>query len=456
MVLVFGLLNVASANEGPGIVSETSIKGMTDKAAPLIEEITGRKYKANIEFKLVKRGVVRDVLTEELLPQFRKLLKGATADMINRQAEATAHIMSQVVLGKYSYLKKALYIIPDNVKSQVEMLEVEDEDFEDFVFLVVAHEMVHALDDQHFDLQEILKTRDSAEKMQAFNAFTEGHAVYVSNKLADRLQLSEMARKLSVKSAAGITDENNRMQQQIFHSVYVTGAEFVETIINSKGLAIVAKVFTSPPTSTRQIMHPEEYLDPSITSSLDCVALLQMVASEFPTEGMRSQSIDVGPMTLRAILVSQGISEKEANDITDDFINGALITAVKPTLKPSTATAFVLNFATKETVAKFEELMKRVDQSEEAQFNAKLNASYNVVNEEKLEIDGYDSVIYRLVEKKVDEDVTTVIGATGTSGTVYVALGFSNMKDDVTKETILEVLTFINSEKSRMKESSAI
>ncbi len=166
MVLVFGLLNVASANEGPGIVSETSIKGMTDKAAPLIEEITGRKYKANIEFKLVKRGVVRDVLTEELLPQFRKLLKGATADMINRQAEATAHIMSQVVLGKYSYLKKALYIIPDNVKSQVEMLEVEDEDFEDFVFLVVAHEMVHALDDQHFDLQEILKTRDSAEKMK--------------------------------------------------------------------------------------------------------------------------------------------------------------------------------------------------------------------------------------------------------------------------------------------------
>ena len=227
VVLLFGLLDLAWAKEPENIVDEMRIKSMTEKAEPLIEELTGRKYKDSVKIKLVKRNAVRDVLIEELLPQLKKLLKGAAPDTISRQAETAAHSMSQVFLGKYSYLKKELYLIPDNVKAQVEMLEINDEDFEDFVFLVVAHEMVHALDDQHFDLQESLRTRDSAEKMQAFNALAEGHAVYAAKGISDRLKLSEMAQKLSVKSAAGITDENNRMQQQIFHNVYVMGSELI-------------------------------------------------------------------------------------------------------------------------------------------------------------------------------------------------------------------------------------
>ena len=304
IVLVFGLVNSASAKASPEIVNDANIKRMTERAGPLIEELTGRTYKNSVEFKLVKRDIVRDVLAEELLPQLNKLLKGAAPDMISRQAETAAHMMSQAVLGKYSYLKKALYLVPDNVVSQVEMLEVNDEDLEDFVFLVVAHEMVHALDDQHFDLQKILETRDSAEKMQAFNAFTEGHAVYVTEQVADRLKLSEMARKLSVKSAAGITDESNRMQQQVFYNIYVLGSKFVETIIDSKGPSIIAKAFAAPPASTQHIMHPAEYLDPSIVNSLDYVALLQKVSGEFPIEGMRSQSIDVGPMTMRTTLAA--------------------------------------------------------------------------------------------------------------------------------------------------------
>ena len=455
IVLVLGLLNPASAEEPAEIVNDASIKSMTERAGPLIEELTGRMYKSSVEFKLVKRDVVRDVLTEELLPQLNKLLKGAAPDMISRQAETSAHMMSQVVLGKYSYLKKALYLIPDNVKSQVEMLEIKDEDLEDFAFLVVAHEMVHALDDQHFDLQKSLETRDSAEKMQAFNAFTEGHAVYVSERVADRLKLSEMAQKLSVKSAAGITDENNRMQQQVFHNIYVLGSKFVEAIIDSKGPSIIAKAFAAPPASTRHIMHPAEYLDPSITDSLDCVALLQRVTGEFPIEEMRSQSIDVGPMTMRTILVSQGISEKEAIDISDDFISGALMSAAKPTLKPSTVTVFILNFVSRDAVAKFGELMKRVEQSGEAQFNARLNASYNVINEEKLKLDGYDSATYRHVETTVDEDVNTAISADGSIGTIYVSLTFSNMKDKVTRQKVLKILESIE-EQSRMKTASEV
>ena len=87
VILMFGLLNYASAGEPSKKISEIEIKEIIEKAEPIIEEVTGRTFKTRIKFKLVKRAVVRDILMEELLPQFKKVFKGASDDMITRQAE---------------------------------------------------------------------------------------------------------------------------------------------------------------------------------------------------------------------------------------------------------------------------------------------------------------------------------------------------------------------------------
>jgi len=449
-IMILGFVRFASAEEPSQKIDEKSIETMIEKAEPLIEEITGMKFKERIKCELVKREVVRDVLAEELLPKYKNLLKGTGDDIIARQVETVAHVTSQSLLGKYSLIEKEFLIVPDNVESTIKLFAIKDEDFQDFVFLVVAHEMVHALDDQYFELQKKEIDMDNAETMQAFGTLIEGHAVYVTNKIAERLKLSEAANKLSTKSAAGVTDENDRLQQQILYGTYVKGSEFVEAIINKKGLAGVADAFASPPVSTRQIMNPEEYLTPSIVSAFDCSKLLEKVAGTLPTEGMHTQSAALGTMALSSMLIADGIPEKEANAVANNCLSGAAVVAVKQTLKPKMMTVIALNFASRESAVKLLELSKKTDQSTEAQFNAKLNSSYTVVKEEELKLDGFDSVRYRHVEKKVNDVITTELTAEGLADTLYVAVAFINMQTEISEEKITEILTSLSKERLKM------
>jgi hypothetical protein len=434
--------DITRAEETTRRIDAEGIRAMIEKAEPLIEEITGMKFRERIKFNLVKRKTIRDVLAEEFLFQYKKMLKGASDDVIARQVENTAHFMSQSLLGKYSPMKKEFLIVPDNLRSQTDILDINDEDFKGVVFLIVAHEMVHALDDQYYDFNEKETSMDNAEAIQAFHALVEGHAVYLTGKIACRLNLSETAGKLSMKSAAGIMDEDNRIGQQLLYVTYVKGADFVEAVINKKGLAGIAQAFETPPVSTRQVMNPEEYFNPSTAEGIDCARLLEKLADRLPIIGMQSQSVALGQMNLSAMLVSQGVSEREANNATEDYLNGAMISAIKQTLNPGMVAVMAVNFVNKEAASRFFNLNERIGQSLKNQSNATLNTSYRVVEDKPLELDGFESAIYRHVEIAEDESTTKQITASGTIDTIYIFLTFINI-NDIGAERIIDILKSI-------------
>jgi len=449
-----GMTMDVSAEKTNYQINEKTVKAMIDKAEPLIEEVTDMKFKNRMKYQIVKRNVIRDALTQELIPQLKKLLNVGNDDMLTRQAEMVAQVTSQSILGKYSLLKKEFYIVPDNVKTMVKILEIKDDQIEDFIFLVVTHEMVHALDDQHFNLKEIMKSRTNVETAGAFNALMEGHAVYVTNKIADKLKISETARQVSVKSAAGISGEANRIQQQTYHSIYIKGSEFVEAIIDKKGPTIIATAFTSPPISSRQIMNPEEYLNPTTVSNLDYSKLLKKVAEELPTEGMNSQSLDIGGMILRTLLISKGVPENEASSIADNCLGGGMTAAVKQALNNSSSVSvFILNFNNEEAVSKFDEISQKIDKSDIAQTNAKLNASYNIIKEKDLNLEGFNVARCRHAEKKLDDKVTKKINSIGIIDNMYIEVGFENM-DDLTEKDMVDILNLIYTEQLKMRQEA--
>lgn len=450
MILLSGLVDFVSAEESFKKINENKIEAMIKRAQPLIEMITGRQFTEKITFELVKREVVRDVLDEELLPIYKNLLKGADDDTIARQVETASLIASQTLLGKYSPVTKRFYIVPDNVQSHIERFEIRDEDSQDFIFLVIAYAMVGALDDQHFDLQNKSNSMENADAMQAVRSLTEGHSVYVINRITERLNLSETARDLSIKSAAGLTDESDPVQKQNFQGIYIKGAEFVEAIIDKKGLSGITQAFASPPTSMRQIMNPEEYLGPSTARVFNCAELIKKVAEKLPIRGMQSQSVPLGPMNLGAVLASQGIPEKEANSAAADCINGAAITAVKQTSKPCMVVATVLNFTNSNAAANYLGLIRKIEESTKDQLGAMLNASYSVVKEDDLKLDGFDTVRYQHVETKIDENITKQLSADGIINNLYVAIAFVNPEKDQTPKSLSDILLFLNNERLNM------
>jgi hypothetical protein len=448
-IIILGLASFTSAEEPSQKIDEASVKTMIEKAEPLIEDLTGMKFKERIKCKLVKREVVRDVMVEELLPKYKNLMKETDDDMIARQVETTAHAASQIMLGKYSLIKKEFLIVTDNVESLSKMFVIKDDDFQDFVFLVVAHEMVHALDDQYFDLQKKEIAMDDTEHMQAFGALVEGHAVYVTNKIAERLKLSETANKISLKSAAGVMNENDRLQQQIFYTTYVKGSEFVDAIINRKGPAGIAEAYASPPVSTRQIMNPEEYFNSSIAIALDCSKLLEKIASILPSTGMQMQSNSLGSMALSAGLIANGISEKDASAVANDCLSGAAVIGTKQTLKPKMMVVTAIYFSSRESAVKRLEFEKKIEQSSESQFKAQLNSSYTVVEDKELKLEGFDPVRYRHVEGKINAVITTVLTAKGLMGALYVDVTFINMQE-ISEGKVSEILTALGTERQKM------
>jgi len=451
LTFTFCLVNSAMAGESSLKIDDEGIKTNIEKAEPLVKEITGLTFKEKMKYELVKREAFRDAMTKELLPLLKSAMKGAPDDIIARQAETSAVAWSQSLLGKYSSLKKELLLVPDNAQTQVERYEIKNADFQDFVFLFVAYQMVNVMDDQCFDLQNKATSMENAEAGQAAHALAEGHAVYVINKITARLKLSETAKDAMIKSVSGITDETNAAQKQRFNLFYVKGPEFVEAIINRKGIAGVSEAFAAPPVSMRQILNPDEYLTPSTTKAFDCAKLIEKVAKKLPTKGMQSQSGQLSSMNLSAVLVSQGIPEKEANSVAGDCLNGAAFTAAKQTSKQIVVVATVLDFNTSKAAADYAGLMNKIEKSSRDQVNAMLNAKLNIVKDEALKLDGFDSVRYQHVETKVDEQITTQFSVDGMIGKFYVALAFINPENIPTEKSISDILTYINKERLNMQ-----
>jgi hypothetical protein len=95
-------------------ISNSALIDFVEKAEPLIEEITGRKYdKSKTEYKIVTREELRKVIFEEELPGALRWARVWEKILIKRQLETSTQNRSQNYIVRYSNTKDILYIIPE-------------------------------------------------------------------------------------------------------------------------------------------------------------------------------------------------------------------------------------------------------------------------------------------------------------------------------------------------------
>jgi hypothetical protein len=129
--------------------------------------------------------------------------------------------------------------------------------------MVLAHEITHALDDQHFnlDLLDDLDAKCRDEAGMAFLSLVEGSAEVISGRWAtENLSAGEFADLQAEQASQGglpATVPPFFLQMIIFP--YPNGTEFVTEIIERGGTKALNKAFRNPPVSTEQILHPEKY-----------------------------------------------------------------------------------------------------------------------------------------------------------------------------------------------------
>jgi hypothetical protein len=132
---------------------------------------------------------------------------------------------------------------------------------------VLAHELTHALDDQHFDLKRLnsIAARCRDEQGLAALGAVEGSAQYFATQVliqfpslsvSDAMaMLAQLAADPRVPGVAGVPPFVQALQSW----PYEAGQLFVTELVARGGTAAVDDALRTYPVSTEQVLHPEKY-----------------------------------------------------------------------------------------------------------------------------------------------------------------------------------------------------
>ncbi|HET6313383.1 MAG TPA: hypothetical protein VFH60_06070, partial [Chloroflexia bacterium] len=129
----------------------------------------------------------------------------------------------------------------------------------------LAHEFVHALQDQYFDLEKMLPDEShDDDRSLAIRAVVEGDATMAGlSYVRDYFTQADIEEFLQESSSADTSVLNSAPAylRESLYFPYDAGADFVNELLMMDGFQAVDEALADPPASTEQILHPDKYFD---------------------------------------------------------------------------------------------------------------------------------------------------------------------------------------------------
>lgn len=140
---------------------------------------------------------------------------------------------------------------------------------------VVAHEAVHALQDQHFDLQRLSDLDGDPDAAMAFRSVVEGDALLVEEQWSDaHLSDEEQQQRRAEEMEAG-AQQLEALQElppalvESFMAPYTVGPQFVRDVRQPEGWSAVDEVIAEPPQTMVEVLEPDLRADGFTPVDLD-------------------------------------------------------------------------------------------------------------------------------------------------------------------------------------------
>jgi len=235
-----------------------------------VAEIRGLPFKRPVTVKLVTSAEARSHFAEraeKLWPKARVELDQAVYANLGLLPagfdllSSFLDLLEEQALGYYDPGSDTFYLVDTAAGSET-------------ASMLMAHELTHALDDQHFDLEALLASSlEEDDRSAAMSAVIEGSGTAVMTAFLARelgagritmgglhaMQKTEAARAQRLKTTPPV------IQRSLLAS-YVLGLSFLARgnparIAAGLNPADLSRAFTDPPQSTEQILHPEKYWD---------------------------------------------------------------------------------------------------------------------------------------------------------------------------------------------------
>lgn len=188
----------------------------------------------------------RDVDREELA-KTTKVLRAL--DLVEEDVDleaAQASLLGDAVLGYYDFEKDELVVRGAGLTPGVRQ--------------TLVHELTHALQDQHFELDRPeLEDRDD-EASSAFSGLVEGDARRIEREYRETLSRAEQRQADRQTSASDLDPDIPRVLLESLAFPYSFGPGFVDKVMDEGGQARLDEAFRSPPSTSEHVLHPEKFL----------------------------------------------------------------------------------------------------------------------------------------------------------------------------------------------------
>ena len=279
-----------------------SAQQLVDSLRPAVEHAAGLTFRSPPKVAMRSREQVRVYLAGKLdaeLPESRARgmeaayrLFGLIPDSI-RLRPLLLELLSEQVVGYYDADSAMLFAVKGSPRDQLR--------------LVMAHEMVHALQGQYLPIDSIFHDLRSNDRLTAAQAILEGQATVASIGIytpgADRTanddfwtmygdQVREQQASMPVFAQAPLVIREGL----IFP--YVAGAEFMHWWATKSGHADTVPYGPRMPASTEQVLHPDRYAsgDAPLRLTIDSTgpALHEDVLGEMETRVLVAQLVRSG------------------------------------------------------------------------------------------------------------------------------------------------------------------
>lgn len=131
--------------------------------------------------------------------------------------------------------------------------------------ITIAHELVHALTDQHFDFNDVFEDRlenGTGDDASGVLALVEGDATYQQFLYLESMDPVQAAGAVleSLRIDTSVLDAAPEWIQQDLTYPYEHGLVFTGFIVGNGGLKGLDETYLDLPVSSEQILHPEKYL----------------------------------------------------------------------------------------------------------------------------------------------------------------------------------------------------
>ncbi len=253
-----------------------------------LEHMRGLEFETDVEMRVITRAEYRRNRTGggpggEWNDQVWEAL--FLVDEDTTTAEAFNSTLGSSVLGFYETGSDEVVIVSDREDPVVDRG-------------TLVHELVHALQDQQFGLDEFPDTQD---RQLARNSVVEGEA----NLLEDRYERRCGGEWdcIEAPSTGGVASDVNRGVLLVVLAPYTRGPDFVETIQRRGGWAAVNELHREYPASTKQVLDPDQYPDGTPVD----VTVPDRSGGEWRRFDHDPVVDTVGPASVHAMFVQNGV-----------------------------------------------------------------------------------------------------------------------------------------------------